>query len=96
MIRKIKYGNIENVIVVEFGHGTTRVVNSSNKDDGHKAILLGSNSEPKNIGEVGEKFPTSDEFNPEVSIVFWSEESFLVFEEFVKNIRKEYDEERSK
>ena len=90
MIKKMNYGNIENVVVIQFGFGTTRVVNSAGKQ--HKSILLGSNDEQKSIGAVGVKHINSDEFKPEVVIVFNSEESFSVFEEFVKNIRKEYDE----
>jgi hypothetical protein len=87
-----KYGNIKNVTIVEFGSGTTRIVNANG--EGYKALLLGSQKEPKKIGEIGEKFPTSDEFNPEVVITFWNEESFTVFEDFVKNIREEFDGEK--
>ena len=89
MIFKEKYGNIENVTIVQFGFGTTRVVNSSGET--HKAILLGAEDEPKQIGEIGAKHITSDSFKPDIAIVFHCEKSFSVFEEYVKNIRKEYE-----
>lgn len=91
-IKKLTFGNVDNVTVASFGFGTVRVVNSTGKN--HKAILLGSNKEPKEIGSIGDKHITSDEFNPEIAIVFHNEESFSVFEEFIQNIREEYNSEK--
>jgi hypothetical protein len=85
------YGNVEKVTLVLFGKGTVSVVNATGSD--HKALLMRSNHQPKKIGEVGEATPTSDDFKPEVVIAFTCEESFAVFEEFVANIRRDYNNE---
>lgn len=92
--KKVKYGNVENVTIAEFGYGTLRITNSIANNDSYKALLIGSQSNPEKIGSIGIKHTNSDDFNPELVIVFHSEESFSVFEEFVKNIRKEYDENK--
>lgn len=91
IITPFTYGNVEKVTLVLFGKGTVSVVNATGSD--HKALLMRSNHQPKKIGEVGEATPTSDDFKPEVVIAFTCEESFAVFEEFVTNIRRDYDKE---
>lgn len=93
--RNDKYGNVEDVTIVEFGYGTLSITNSIANDYSYQSLLIKSQSAPQKIGSIGGiKHENSDDFNPELAIVFHSEESFSVFEEFVKNIRKEYDENK--
>ncbi len=88
MIHKnIKYGNVENVTVVEFGKGKLSITDGTN--DGYLSLLIKS-KEFSTIGEVSGDEKTSDEFKPEVAIVFHNKESFDVFSEYVENIRKKF------
>jgi hypothetical protein len=89
MIRKnIEYGNIKNVTVADFGNGTIAICSS--KGDGYQGILMKSH-EKKPIGEVGKKYDNSDEFNPELSIVFRNYDSFNVFYETVLEVKNEFE-----
>lgn len=94
MIHKnANYGNVENVIVAEFGKGTLSVVDGCN--DGYLSLLIKSkNFSP--IGEVCGTERTSDEFKPELALVFNNKESFDVFYEFVENIRGKFQNEINK
>lgn len=89
-IIKSNYGNVENVLIVEFGKGTLSLTNSSGES--HKAILIRENAFSP-IGEKGEFLNTSDEFDPQIALAFRNRESFEVFKEFVNNIAAEYDAE---
>lgn len=86
-IIKGKYGNVEDVIIIEFGKGTLSVCNGTNEK--YKSLLI-REKEFAPIGQKGELNKTSDEFKPEVAIVFHNKESFDVFKEYVNNINIEY------
>jgi len=88
MIHKnIKYGNVEYVTVIEFGKGTLSIVDAEN--DEHLSILI-KTKEYSPIGEVTGNETSSDEFKPEIAIVFNNKESFDVFLEFVENIKTKF------
>ena len=88
MIHKnIKYGNIENVIVAEFGKGSLSVTSGDNED--HLSLLIKTVS-PGPIGAVGEPTNNSDDFRPELALVFTNKESFDVFYDYVKIIKKDF------
>ena len=88
---KTNYGNINGVTVVEFGKGTLSVTNGINPK-GHKSLLI-KQSEFSPIGEKGDFHETSDDFKPEIVIVFHNIESFEVFKEYVNNIDAEFSSE---
>ena len=87
ILKNTNYGNVENVTVAEFGKGTLSVVDGCN--DGYLSLLIKS-KEFSPIGEISGTEKTSDEFKPELAIVFYNKESFDVFYEFVENIRKKF------
>lgn len=90
MIHKnTNYGNIENVTVAEFGLGSISVCSS--KGDGYFGLLMKS-TEPHAIGEYGVKCDSSDEFKPDLSIVFRNKESFEVFYEMVEQVKGYFEE----
>jgi len=92
-IKKGKYGNIEDVTIVEFGFGTISIVNG--KADKHKSLFI-KQKEFSPIGEKGEFKSNSDEFEPQIAIVFHNKESFDVFKEYVDNIERQFTEEQVK
>lgn len=89
-IKKLKYGNVENVTVVEFGKGTVSLVNTQN--DNYKLLLI-KEKEFSPIGEIGEFKSTTDEFEPQIVLAFKNRESFDVFKEFISNIETDFDYE---
>ena len=90
MIHKnTNYENIENVTVAEFGLGSISVCSS--KGDGYFGLLMKS-CDPNPIGEYGVKCDTSDEFKPDLSIVFRNKESFKVFYEMVQQVKGYFEE----
>ena len=89
-IKKLKYGNVENVTVAEFGKGTISIVNA--KNDNYKMLLI-KEKEFSPIGEKGEFKSNSDEFEPQIVIAFKNRESFDVFKEYVNNIEADFDYE---
>ncbi len=89
-IKKSNFGNVENVTIVEFGKGTLSVVNGTN--DGYKSLLI-KEKEFTPIGEKGEFKANSDEFEPQIAIVFHNRESFEVFKEYVNYIDDEFSSE---
>lgn len=88
--RDAQYGEVKNVIVAEFGNGTLSVTNGSNAGDGHLSLLMKSNKATP-IGDVTGSEKNSNEFSPELALVFWNKESFEVFYSYVENIRKEFN-----
>jgi len=86
-IKVQNFGNVENVTVIEFGHGTLSVVNGTN--DGYKSLLI-REKEFSPIGEKGEFKADSDEFEPQIAIIFHNQESFEIFKEYVNNIDIEF------
>lgn len=86
-IKQSNYGNIENVTIVEFGKGTLSIVNGCN--DAYKSLLI-KEKEFNPIGEKGDFKTKSDEFEPQIAIVFHNRESFNVFKEYVNNIDNEF------
>lgn len=86
---KIKYGNVENVVVAEFGKGTLSIANGANKD-GYLSLLLKSNKKTP-IGDVTGSESSSNEFKPEIALVFYNKESFDVFYKYVLNIKEDFD-----
>jgi hypothetical protein len=88
--KSINYGNIEDVTVAEFGNGTIAICSA--KGDGYEGLLMKS-SEKRSIGEIGEKYDDSDQFNPELSIVFRNHESFNVFYEAVLEVKNEFEKQ---
>jgi len=90
MITKQNYGNVENVTIIEFGNGTLSVCNGTNENK----VLFIKEKEFTPIGEKGEFIPTSDEFKPDVAIVFKNKESFDVFYEYVERIREQFEKEK--
>ena len=89
-IKKLKYGNVENVTVVEFGKGTVSLVNTQN--DNYKLLLI-KEKQFSPVGEIGEFKSTTDEFEPQIVLAFKTRESFDVFKEFVNNIETDFDYE---
>ncbi len=88
MIHKsTKYGNVENVTVAEFGNGTISITNGGN--DNHLSLVM-KTIEKNQIGTVIGGEISSDEFKPELAIVFTNKESFQVFYEFVQNVAKDF------
>jgi len=89
-IKKLKYGNVENVTVVTFGQGTISLVNAQN--DNYKLLLI-KEKEFSPIGEICEFKSNTDEFEQQIVLAFKNRESFDVFKEFVNNIEKDFDYE---
>ena len=87
--KNTNYGNINGVTVVEFGKGTLSVTNGINPK-GHKSLLI-KQSEFSPIGEKGDFHETSDDFKPEIAIVFHNKESFDVFKEYVDKIELDFN-----
>lgn len=90
MITKQNFGNVEDVVIVEFGNGTLSVCNGHGEN--HKSLFI-KQKEFSPIGEKGEPTKNTDEFKPEVALVFKNKESFDVFYEYVENVRKEFESE---
>ena len=90
ILKNINYGNVENVTVAEFGKGTLSITDGAN--DGYLSLLIKS-KEFSPIGEVSGSEKSSDEFKPELAIVFHNKESFDVFYDYVENIRKKFQTE---
>jgi hypothetical protein len=89
MIHKnINYGNVENVIVAEFGKGTLSITDGAN-DNGYLSLLIKSKDFTP-IGQVSGNEKNSDEFKPELAIVFYNKASFYVFLEYVENIKQKF------
>lgn len=93
-ITKQSFGKVQDVVIAQFGKGTIEVVFAEKKE--FKCLLLKSRAEPAEIGELMQKYKTSDDFKPEIAIVFHNRESFEVFKEMVDRIDEEYEEETLK
>jgi hypothetical protein len=92
MIHKnISYGNVQNVIVAEFGNGTLAITDGIN--DGHLSLLMKS-KEFSPIGIVHGSEKSSDDFKPELVLAFHNKESFDVFCEFVEKIRENFNQSK--
>jgi hypothetical protein len=91
--KNIKYGNAENVTVVEFGNGTLAIVDA--EGDSHLSLLI-KTKQFSPVGAISGSEKNSDEFNPEIAIVFNNKEGFNVFSEFVENIKLKYLSENTK
>lgn len=90
MIHKAaKYGNIENVTVAEFGKGTLSITDGANRE-GFLSLLIKS-KEFSPIGKVSGSEKDSDEFKPELALVFHNKQSFDVFLEYVENIKEKFN-----
>lgn len=94
ILEKQKLGNIENVTVAVFGEGTLKVTSGTSANKDYRSLLIGTNPEPVTIGEVLKTYTTTDEFEPKISLVFKNEESFSVFEHYVKIIRSQFDNQK--
>lgn len=92
--KDINYADTPKVTVAEFGNGTIQIASGQAFDNSYKGLYMKSQKEPKVIGAVGDPASNTDEFKPEIVITFSNEESFSVFEEYVKNIRAEFDKEK--
>lgn len=79
-IKKEKYGNTEDVTIIEFGNGTLEIVNGENCE--YKSLLIKSNNKIKEIGEEISYYDNSDVFKPEIALVFHNKESFNIFKEY--------------
>ena len=91
MIHKnIEYGFCKDVTVAEFGKGTLAITDGENDIEGSYSLLIKTNKHIP-IGEVSGNEKNSDEFKPELVILFTSKESFDVFFEYVKNIKDKYE-----
>ena len=88
MIHKsTKYGNVENVTVAEFGNGTISITNGGTA---HHLSLVMKTIDKHQIGEVIGGEISSDDFKPELAIVFTNKESFQVFYEYVQNVARDF------
>ena len=90
MIQKgIDYAAVKDVTTVEFGNGTLRIVNGIQEDNSHASILM--KTSPKK--PVGDTIPSgninSDEFEPQVVLVFNNIEGLEVLQEFINNVRRD-------
>ena len=89
MFRKSEqYGAVKEVAIAEFGKGTLSIVSS--KGDGYEGILI-KNSPKNEIGATGVKSNNSDEYKPELAIVFHNVEGFNVFLEAVMQVKEEFN-----
>jgi hypothetical protein len=86
--KNINYGNVENVTVAEFGKGTLSITDGANQD-GYLSLLIKSKDFTP-VGEVSGSEKSSDEFKPELAIVFHNKASFDVFLEYVENIKQKF------
>jgi hypothetical protein len=88
MFRKSEnYAAVENVAIAEFGKGTLSIVSS--KGDGYEGILI-KNSPKNEIGAIGVKSNDSNDYRPELAIVFHNVEGFNVFLEAVMQVKEEF------
>ena len=92
--KNIDYGNVKNVTVVEFGKGTLSIVDGANNEGFLSLLIKTKDFSP--IGEVSGSEKNSDEFSPEIAIVFNNKESFDVFYEFVENIKRKFQTDLNK
>ncbi len=88
--KSIKFGNVENVTVVEFGLGSLSLV-ASTSNEGRKSIQINT-IDRLPIGTELEMVKTTDEFKPEVVLCFNNKKSFDVFMYYCDLIKKEFDE----
>lgn len=86
MIHKnVRFGNIKNVTVVEFGKGTLSVVDGKSSSVSNRGILI-KEQEYCPIGEVRGTSNTSDDFQPQVVLLFNNIQSVAVLKEYVDNV----------
>lgn len=91
MIHKnIKFGNVKNVTVVEFGKGSLSLVVSTN-GKGRQSIQI-KTIDPLPVGTELDLVDTSDQFKPEVVLCFNNKESFDLFMYYCDLIKKQFDE----
>lgn len=83
--KNVKYGNIEDVTVVEFGNGTLNLVDREHIEEGSRSILI-KQQDIKEIGLVGPKVDIGDDFKPDLVLFFKNREGFEVFKEYVDNV----------
>jgi hypothetical protein len=77
--KNAKYGEVENVTILEFGKGDILVCNASNDKYKHESIIFKS-QDPTPIGTEDSTFTgkTTNEYAPEVMMIFTKPESIDV------------------
>ena len=92
MIRKNQdYGSVENVTIAEFGLGTIGIVGGVNAQNGDVSILMKTDKKA-DIGSDREVCSNSDEFKPELALVFRNKASFDVFFGIVQRAKTFFEE----
>lgn len=86
------FGKIENATIAIFGNGTISIVDGYNKELAYRSIMM-KTIPKKEIGEVVGSEKNSDEFIPELVIIFENKESFDVFYDYVLNIKVGFENE---
>lgn len=91
MIKKVKFGNTNNVTLVEFGNGSVSFRGGYEKE-GQSKFLLFKEGPPGNIGIERNKTieAGADEFEPEIAFKFKNRESFDVFFDLLTIMKNEY------
>jgi hypothetical protein len=86
--KNTKYGNINDVVVVEMGTGDVHMVGSHKVNESvHLSLRSG---EPLPIGNIlNKKFKTMDEFSPEIVFIFNKIESLDALIDILLGCRKE-------
>jgi len=92
IIKNKMYGNITKVTVAEFGKGTILTNVGINDNNLYVSVLLKTDKKPKKIGFRESFKGTSDDFKPEIALVFYNKESIDVLIERIQEAKKLFDE----
>jgi hypothetical protein len=85
---------IKNVNMIIYGKGDILTMVAGNNEI---QILMMKQIDPGKIGRKGDNKPkTIKEFNPDIAIIFENEQSFQVFEQKIKEIRKQFNKQKPK
>lgn len=99
--KRFKFGKTEDVTLIEYGFGTTvnTIINgirgSREEGDPYKGLVIKSGV-PSPIGKDLGRDKSVDEFEPEVVMLFYNEESLDVILGYLTKIKKKFEEERLK
>ena len=80
IIKKGEIGNVE-CTIIRFGKGSVQMVGSiTDGGNGFPCLLLKSNSEDREVGEVRKhNYKNSDDLEPEIAIIFENEAGMDAF-----------------
>ena len=89
------WSEVENMTIAEFGNGTILIGSSEDAATKNKLLIM-KQSEPRPIGEdCNEEYKSTDEFKPDLVVVFKNKAGFDVFFNHCLNLKEIFDSELS-